>query len=175
LASHRKGIAVKHWKDQARSRLFALAKQREITPGEFIALVYLSDAADWRTGENAYPGVERIAGECGISEKTVRRAMERGTEHRVIEQTRRGGGAGASARGNTYRFIAHLNTGHHDPEFSTPVTTQDGTSVSTPVRTVTRPRRPKNLGTPTTQRPTVEEQEAKRQRLRNRLREHKNG
>jgi DNA-binding transcriptional ArsR family regulator len=51
--------------------------------------------ADGRTGEHAHPGVDRLAVECGLSEKTVSRHLKILRDLGLIERTYRG-------RGNQY-------------------------------------------------------------------------
>jgi len=44
-------------------------------------LIALETYADYRTGGNAHPGVERLAADCGIGERAVRYALDRAQGH----------------------------------------------------------------------------------------------
>lgn len=48
----------------------------ELTPAQKTVLIALETFADFRNGDNAYPGVGTLAAMCRVDEKTVRRALD---------------------------------------------------------------------------------------------------
>lgn len=62
-----------------------------------LVLLALADFADWPDGTNARPGVERLAEICSIGERSVKEALRRGRDLKLIHQT---------ARANPKRHLA---------------------------------------------------------------------
>ncbi len=69
-----------------RRRLFGCP---ELTPAQRLVLLALEGFADWPEGTNARPGVVRLAELCRLEERAVKRALGRGRELGLIEQTAR--------------------------------------------------------------------------------------
>lgn len=61
----------------------------ELTPAQRLVLLALESFADWPDGTNARPGVARLAGICGMEVCAVKRALKRGRELGLIQQTAR--------------------------------------------------------------------------------------
>lgn len=53
----------------------------DLTAAQKTVLIDLETYADYRTGGNAHPGVERLAEDCGLGERAVRYALERAQVH----------------------------------------------------------------------------------------------
>lgn len=57
---------------------------RGLTPPERLVLLALVTHANWRTGEDARPGVETLAELCGVNRRTIQRALRTLEERRLI-------------------------------------------------------------------------------------------
>lgn len=53
----------------------------DLTPSHKNVLLALETYADYRTGGNAHPGIERLAADCDLGERAVRYALERARTH----------------------------------------------------------------------------------------------
>lgn len=53
----------------------------DLTAAQKTVLIALETYADYRTGGNAHPGVERLAEDCGLGERAVRYALDRAQRH----------------------------------------------------------------------------------------------
>ncbi len=69
----------------------------DLTPGQRLALLALSEFADWPAGTNARPSVKKLAAMCGFQERVVKEALQRGRDLKLIERT---------ARANPKRHLA---------------------------------------------------------------------
>lgn len=54
---------------------------QDLTAAHKTVLIALETYADYRTGGNAHPGVERLAADCGLGERAVRYALDRAQGH----------------------------------------------------------------------------------------------
>jgi hypothetical protein len=77
----------------------------DLTHGEVVVLLCLRDHSNYRDGRDARPGNELLAQEARVSGKTVQRALADGVRLGLIEQVRRGGGAGDSAQASSFRIV----------------------------------------------------------------------
>lgn len=82
---------------------------RRLTLGrtKFVALM-LATYAD-RDGDNAHPGVDRLAADCEADERTIRRHLTRLLELGLIERTFSGSQAGRRRLADCYRLTLPPN------------------------------------------------------------------
>lgn len=81
-----------------------------------LVLLRLIDYANYDDGQNAHPGLAVLGEDLRLGERRLRRAIERGRQLRIIEQTGRGGGWGPYKTASTFRFLSWvLDTGR--PKF----------------------------------------------------------
>lgn len=59
----------------------------DLTTAQRLVLLALAEFADWPDGTNAYPGSERLAEICGLKLSAVEKALARGRELKLIQQT----------------------------------------------------------------------------------------
>ncbi len=129
---------IPSWQTKVRRTLVELAKEHELPRGQAMILERLMEYAHYDTGGEARPGHKALAGDLGVSTRTVGRAIEAGLRLGVIEETRHGGGSGEDARASVYRFVPRAR----------PARTQDSTqdkSDSLPTRGSKPPGRPSSL------------------------------
>ncbi|MCR1784107.1 hypothetical protein KVF89_16325 [Nocardioides carbamazepini] len=102
--------------------------QPGMVPAVMMTAFVLQDYSDYGTGERARPMASTLAWETGQDERTVRRHLGAMRDAGLIEQIRRGGGAGASARGTEWRLRIPVATADtSDLSTGTPDRTPDRT------------------------------------------------
>ena len=67
----------------------------DLTSSEFRVLVVIVGYANSADGKNAHPGVERLAGDCGMTERSVKRCLKALTGKGWVRQGVRGGRDGS--------------------------------------------------------------------------------
>ncbi|MFG6445304.1 helix-turn-helix domain-containing protein [Microbacterium sp. P07] len=93
------------WQTLTRRRVFRHVASRDLSPAQGFIVLRLMEYADYETGENAYPGLSRLGDDCGVTERTLSRALQQAKTLGLIRETQHGGGSGDSARASVYRFL----------------------------------------------------------------------
>lgn len=88
----------------------------DLTGSEFRVLVVMAGYADSKDGRNARPGNDRLAADCRLEERSVRRCLASLVAKGWLRQERRGGRNGAGvAWASSYELSKPGSTGHLSP------------------------------------------------------------
>jgi hypothetical protein len=91
----------------------------ELTTGQRLVLLALSDFSDWPAGTNARPGVDLLAEICGLKPRAVKGALDAARKLKLIERTGRANPKRHLAA--IYRLllptISRCTTVHVEPDF----------------------------------------------------------
>ncbi|MDQ1306115.1 MAG: hypothetical protein QG671_1947 [Actinomycetota bacterium] len=91
----------------------------ELTTGQRLVLLALSDFSDWPAGTNARPGVDLLAEICGLKPRAVKGALDAARKLKLIERTGRANPKRHLAA--VYRLlrptISRCTTVHVEPDF----------------------------------------------------------
>lgn len=94
------------WQTQVRTRIFGFVKSGDLPPTQAFILLRLMEYANWADGREARPGVDRLAKDARVTERTVSSALRFAREFGLIEETYHGGGSGDNAKASEFRFLA---------------------------------------------------------------------
>jgi hypothetical protein len=91
-------------REQRRQWRRNVLRYADLTPAQKLVLLALEGFADYPAGTNARPGIEALAIACGLKERVVRLALERGVDLRLIQQTARANPK--AGRAAVYRLLS---------------------------------------------------------------------
>ena len=142
------------WQTDVRNRIFEFVEKGKLVPARGFVLLRLMEYADYHCGEEARPGLERLERVCGMTERTVTRALQDGKALRLIEETKHGGGSGVNARASEFRFLSPVLSAQPAKRTARsavriPARSQVDTSDSTSAKRTALPTRPTDLPIPT--------------------------
>lgn len=118
-----------NWLTRAQDAL----RHGQIRATTFTVLVVLSQFADYATGQNARPGLDRLARDTGLSRRTVTDALKAGEAAGLIRQVRRGFGNAGTGTTSVYEMVSSpKQPGQQAPPPATAPATASATGLTLP-------------------------------------------